>query len=401
MIKATVVAIAAAMTAAAGLIYPTTAAQAAPQHGIHVEDGKIYEANGHELVLRGVNHAHAWFPGNTQAFDDISSLGANSVRTVLSNGVTWNRNSEADVQNVITSAKEADLISVLEVHDTTGYGDTAANEKRSTLAQATDYWIDIKSALIGEEDYVMINIGNEPYGNNNAANSHYVAETKKAIKRLRDEGLHHTLIVDAPGWGQDWQYLMRDNAEEIFASDPDRNVVFSVHMYEVFDTPTKVSNYLESYRAKRLPIIIGEFSSTHFDKPVAWETILTESNRHNVGYFGWSWSGNGAGLEKLDLVRDFSKNSLTPWGQELFNSPHGIAATSRTATVFQEDTPDGDTYPTCTSSASDPDGDGWGWENNRSCRVAPSDTYPTCTSSASDPDGDGWGWENNRSCRVK
>jgi len=59
-------------------------------------------------------------------------------------------------------------------------------------------------------------------------------------------------------------------------------------------------------------------------------------------------------------------------------------------------------YPTCASSASDPDGDGWGWENNQSCIVAASTstTYPTCASSASDPDGDGWGWENNQSCKV-
>ncbi len=60
-------------------------------------------------------------------------------------------------------------------------------------------------------------------------------------------------------------------------------------------------------------------------------------------------------------------------------------------------------YPTCASSASDPDGDGWGWENNRSCKVATggnSGGYPNCASAASDPDGDGWGWENNQSCRV-
>lgn len=59
------------------------------------------------------------------------------------------------------------------------------------------------------------------------------------------------------------------------------------------------------------------------------------------------------------------------------------------------------TYPTCASSASDPDGDGWGWENNQSCKVASGSTsYPTCASAASDPDGDGWGWENNQSCKV-
>ncbi len=55
-----------------------------------------------------------------------------------------------------------------------------------------------------------------------------------------------------------------------------------------------------------------------------------------------------------------------------------------------------DQYPFCSSAAVDPDGDGWGWEYNKSCRVA-----VACESSASDPDGDGWGWENEQSCRVK
>jgi hypothetical protein len=60
-------------------------------------------------------------------------------------------------------------------------------------------------------------------------------------------------------------------------------------------------------------------------------------------------------------------------------------------------------YPTCSSASSDPDGDGWGWENNRSCKVATtsgSGNYPNCSNASSDPDGDGWGWENNRSCKV-
>lgn len=60
-------------------------------------------------------------------------------------------------------------------------------------------------------------------------------------------------------------------------------------------------------------------------------------------------------------------------------------------------------YPTCNSSASDPDGDGWGWENNQSCIVSTgggSGGYPTCSNASSDPDGDGWGWENNQSCIV-
>ena len=56
-----------------------------------------------------------------------------------------------------------------------------------TLDQAVDYWISIKSALAGQEDYVIINIGNEPYGNTNA--SAWTAATTNAIQRhARDAG---------------------------------------------------------------------------------------------------------------------------------------------------------------------------------------------------------------------
>lgn len=94
-----------------------------------------------------------------------------------------------------------------------------------------------------------------------------------------------------------------------------------------------------------------------------------------VGYIGWSWSGNGSGVEYLDMVNGFDPNSLTSWGNRIFNGNNGIAATSRTATVYGGDggsnggtAPNG--YPYCVNGgASDPDGDGWGWENSRSCVV--------------------------------
>jgi mannan endo-1,4-beta-mannosidase len=62
-----------------------------------------------------------------------------------------------------------------------------------------------------------------------------------------------------------------------------------------------------------------------------------------------------------------------------------------------------DGYPVCASCGSDPDGDRWGWEDDRSCRVASwclTPAYPICAKCISDPDGDGWGWEDQRSCEV-
>jgi mannan endo-1,4-beta-mannosidase len=54
--------------------------------GFVIDDGRLVDANGNDFVMRGVSHAHTWFSDQTGAFADIKSLGANTVRVVLSSG---------------------------------------------------------------------------------------------------------------------------------------------------------------------------------------------------------------------------------------------------------------------------------------------------------------------------
>ena len=53
-----------------------------------------------------------------------------------------------------------------------------------------------------------------------------------------------------------------------------------------------------------------------------------------IGYLGWSWSGNGGGVEYLDMVTNFNPAQLTTWGQRIFNGANGIRATAREATIY-------------------------------------------------------------------
>jgi mannan endo-1,4-beta-mannosidase len=297
--------------------------------GLHVSGGRLVEANGTALVLRGVNHAHTWYTGQTSSFANIKSLGANSIRVVLSNGHRWTRNDANDVRNVISLCKVNRLICVLEVHDTTGYGEEGA---AATLASATDYWISLASVLRGEENYVIINIGNEPFGNSGYQN--WTSHTSSAIQRLRSAGFEHAIMVDAPNWGQDWSFTMRDNAQSVWNADPARNLIFSIHMYGVFNTAAKISDYLGRFRSANLPIVVGEFGHNHSDGDPDEDSILSYTQQHGIGWLGWSWSGNSGGVEYLDMVNNFNVNSLTPWGQRLFNGANGIRQTAREATVF-------------------------------------------------------------------
>ncbi|MET7668576.1 cellulase family glycosylhydrolase [Micromonospora luteifusca] len=297
--------------------------------GFTVANGKLYDANGAEFILRGVNHAHTWYPQQTSTFADVKALGANTVRVVLSSGDRWTRNTNADVANVISLCKANRLICVLEVHDTTGYGEQSG---AITLDRAVDYWLSLADVLAGQEKYVIVNIGNEPYGNQNYAS--WATDNANAIKRLRTGGLTHTIMVDAPNWGQDWSFTMRDNAASVFAADPARNTVFSIHMYGVFDTAAEISDYLGRFRAAGLPVVVGEFGFNHSDGDPDEDTILSYSQANGIGWLGWSWSGNGGGVEYLDLATSFNPANLTSWGQRLFNGANGIRQTAREASVF-------------------------------------------------------------------
>jgi hypothetical protein len=310
---------------------PTSQAQAATA-GFHVSGRYLLDAKGKNFIMRGINHAHTWWPTQTSSFRNIKTKRANTIRVVLSSGHRWTKNSASDVANVINLCKTNKLVCVLEVHDTTGYGE---QDGAASLAQAVNYWKSIKSVLIGQEAYVIINIGNEPYGNIDT--NGWVNATKKAITNLRNAGIHHTLMVDAPNWGQDWQFIMRDNAANIFDSDPDKNTIFSIHMYGVFDTEVEVRNYVTAFIDAGLPLVIGEFGWKHSDGDPIEDVIMAIAQEYGIGYLGWSWSGNSGGVEYLDMVINFNPNRMTWWGNRIINGENGICPTAILASVYGKD----------------------------------------------------------------
>ena len=318
--------------AASSLIDPAPVHAAAS--GFYVSGRYLLDANGINFIMRGINHGHNWFPDETSSFANSKAKGANTVRVVLSSGLLWPKNSASDVANVINLCKTNKLICVLEVHDTTGYGEPG--NTAATLVDAVNYWKEIQSVLTGQEAYVIINIGNEPYGNTDAVN--WIDDTKNAIVEMRNAGFQHMLMVDAPNWGQDWESVMRDNAASVFASDPQQNTVFSIHMYGVYEQAADIENYLLSFVNAGLPLVIGEFGHLHSDGDPDEDAIMSYAQAHGIGYLGWSWSGNCCGGEYLDLVVNFDPNQLTPWGARLINGPNGIMQTSQEASVYGEST---------------------------------------------------------------
>ena len=332
---------AAALAVAASILVFIQPAYAAT--GLHISGRNIVEANGQTFVMRGVNHEHTWFTNQTSSFANIKALGANTVRVVLSGG-RWTPNSATDVANVISLCKQNRLICVLEDHDTTGYGEDGA---AYSLDQAVNYWIGLKSVLVGQENYVVLNIGNEPIGNTNPGQ--WTSATTAAIQKMRTNGFEHLLMVDAPNWGQDWNYVMRDNAQTVLNADAQHNTVLSIHMYDVFSTAASITDYLNRFQASGWPVVIGEFGWQRSSSNVDHETVLSEAVSRGLGYLGWSWAGNNDPY--LDMTVNFDPNQLTTWGQRIFNGANGIKATAKEATIYGGGTP---TSPPVTTTPATP-----------------------------------------------
>src|SRR5688572_27022840 len=300
--------------------------------GFSIQSGQLVDNNGVPFIMRGINYPYTWFQSRPtqQDFAAMSATGANTVRIVLSTGGQWARVPGTQVSQVIQWAKDNRMIAVLEVHDSTGWREQTT---AVPISNAVAYWTsaDIRAAINGQEDFVIINIANEPFGNNTTAN--YVADTQAAIRALRTAGITHTIMIDAANWGQDWSNTMRTNAMALWEADSLRNLVFSVHMYEVYAQASTITSYMQAFDDMGLPLVIGEFGLQHNGQDVDEATIMAQAQQRGNGYIAWSWSGNGGCCTFLDMVTDFG-TTLTQWGQIVVNGPNGIFATSVPATVF-------------------------------------------------------------------
>jgi mannan endo-1,4-beta-mannosidase len=336
-----------ALTAAAVVLLPPATparAEAAPaaalSPAIRVRDGRLVEANGSDLVLRGVNHDFIWYPDKNGVFAAIKAAGANAVRVPLGMGHQFRQTKPEEVATIAALCRQNRLVCILDAHDTTGWGQ---DKKATTIAEAVRFWTGLLPQLRGQEDHIIINVANEPFGV--GGDWPWVQQTSDAVRELRAAGFRHTLMVDAPGWGQDEAFVMRDNAAKVRAADPTGNTIFDIHMYGEFDSAAKVNSYLTSFTRNKLPIIIGEFSGEHQWGDPDEDAIMAYAEAHDVGYFGWSWSGNQSQYSYLDLVHNFDPASRTAWGNRFLTGPNGISTDTREATIFRNGTAGAATAP--------------------------------------------------------
>ena len=309
--------------------------------GFYVDGTKIYDANGQEFIMRGINHAHVWFVDESKtAIPAIADTGSNCIRLVLSNGKAgslgtgWDNpaTTASEMEELIKMSIDNNMVPIVEIHDATG------NDSMDALQTCVDYWTqsDVKSVLQKYEKYVIVNIANEWYGTWDNG-SKWAEGYKSAILQLREAGINNLLMVDVAGWGQA-PLRCTGHSQSVFNADPNANTMFSIHMYDTAGANnSSVKNGIDGFLNNGVPVVVGEFANDHFGNYVAADYIMQYCQQKGVGYLGWSWKGNNEQLLSLDIADDWAGSSYSTWGNKLVNGTNGIKNTSKIASIFDDE----------------------------------------------------------------
>lgn len=326
--------------------------------GFHTDGVRLLDANGKEFLMRGYNYSYAWQTNYWDAaFTTAKKYNCNALRIQLSDGQNSSLGGYCDadkVSSLIKSCKDNHFIGVFNVQDTGGGKDP------NVLLNAAAYWVEIKNAVIGQEQYCIVNIGNEwmespgrdcngEWGNyeENLWSDTYI----KAVRRIRSAGIKNTLMIDCNGYGQYADIIWKEgqrilDEDKKYFKDGKPNIIFSIHFYEkacYWDyekgTGSRVAHSIDKALSIGAPVCIGEYGYSRKSEEwkMDWETIQDYSKTMNIGYLGWSFTGNGD--EESKVLDMFSKDGsqMLKNGECIILHPNdGIQATSVICSVYND-----------------------------------------------------------------
>ena len=323
--------------------------------GFHTDGVKLLDANGKEFLMRGYNYSYAWQKDLWgAAFSTAKKYNCNALRIQLSDGQKdLGGYCDADqVSKLISSCKDNHFIGVFNVQDTGGGNDA------NVLLHAADYWVGIKNAVIGQEKYCIVNIGNEWMGSpgrdcngewgdyqENLWSDTYI----EAVRRIRSAGIKNTLMIDCNGYGQYADIIWKEgqrilDEDKKYFKDGKPNIIFSIHFYEkacYWDyekgVGSRVAHSIDKALSIGAPVCIGEYAYSRKSEEwkMDWETIQDYSKTMNIGYLGWSFTGNGdAESQGLDMFNSDGSQMYKNGKCIILHPNDGIQATSVICSVY-------------------------------------------------------------------
>jgi mannan endo-1,4-beta-mannosidase len=311
--------------------------------GFFVLNGKLYDANGNEFRMRGVDRAH--YDSHSQP--GISHAGANAVRMFMYtiNGSGPNASTYMNVANNQHIAySEVPIIAMPVFPDGVN---TSGNNSATELSAGVAWWVANAATFTPYNRYIIINIANE-WGpaNSTVWRDAYIS----VIPKLRAAGYLGTLLIDSGGAGQDLNDLLTYSTA-VFNSDPQKNVMFALHVYNLYNDEAKLNTDLSKLTALSqsagMSFSVPEFGPGRgigVSSALTPGQIITTIEANGLGWLAWAWDDNDLSNAKSDdnwfsmTYNDgvyMQPSDLTIYGQDVVLNPtYGITKLARPATIF-------------------------------------------------------------------
>jgi mannan endo-1,4-beta-mannosidase len=333
-----------------------------PRQTFYTDGRHLHDPNGHKVILRGINLPllDDWNFPQSNKLADLIQTGANAVRIQWylnygnPNRPTYNL---ADLDAFLTQCKLSSIIPILGLWDVTCQPDpTLVN------TQLMPWWTsaEVVTVLDRHKQYLIINLANElgavRWSNDPvAALIEFKNAYKSALISIRAH-FHMPVIIDAPDCGTSIDPWI-EIGQELIDSDPDRNLLLSVHSYwAAYDG----MQYIDTAVNLNLPLVFGEVANKQ-DETIAgvtqfcfydldglqqsqppqfgftYQNLLQTLKTHEIGWLAWSWSPDSCASRNIGKYDDNStfQGLNEPFGNDIVNHPdYGLKTSAERASIF-------------------------------------------------------------------
>ena len=274
--------------------------------GLSVVGTKIYDGNGVMFKPVGFNTLFMYAdPGGVKTIPGIASSSANCVRMFWQNDENM---SLSYLERAIEEAVNKQLVVIVGLWEATG--------KWQNLDKCVDYWLrdDVKFMVQKYEKYFILNVANEA-GDRTIPEKDWENKYIEIVKKLRNFGYKIPIMIDPANWGRDERYIL-NCGEKVLASDPQRNIIYSWHPWDINQPVSRYTNAIRSSIDKNLCMIVGEFShlGATYEGILNWQPLVEECNKYDIGWLPWSWCLPN---DKHNIVDNYDIEQATEWGAQV------------------------------------------------------------------------------------
>jgi hypothetical protein len=316
-------------------------------NGFFVLNGTLYDANGNEFRMRGVNRNH--YDSGSQP--GIAKSGANAVRIFVE--TNWGQ-TPAGLANIVqTQHINNKEVPIPTAPITAAGAGTSCNTTTATLTDIVSNWVATAANWTPLNKYQIVNIANE-WGpaNSTVWRDSYIS----AVASMRAAGYLGTLMIDSGGCGQDPNDLI-NYAAAVLNSDPQKNVMFGFHLYglayayppgSTLAQAQTIFAGLAALKSQGVVVAITEFGPGRGIGPsptdITPAQVITTAEANQLGWLAWAWDDNNLAACKASdtwFSMTFScgvytqASDLTTYGKDVVLNPtYGLQVLAKPASIF-------------------------------------------------------------------